>query len=438
MNTLFAKILLWFGITLAVMFVGLSVVTAIQWRDAPQRGGGGFQIFHLKQALDARERGGDQELRAYLKQFGDVIRSDVYILDGENRDLLTGEQREVPTVRVRRPGPPMFPFLPGGPPPVRVIEDGNVRMLMVSREDSGFGWWLTPQSFWILGAAILLCFILAAYLTSPLRAMQRVVEQYGEGKLDARLNYRRKDEFGKLARAFDRMADRIQILLEAERRLLADISHELRSPLARLSVATELLEDAGEREAARAQIRRETERLNQLIGGLLEVTRAEGDPSLVRRETVDLHLLLHDIVQDCSFEARERRVEIDFPQREEWQMEGDSELLRRAVENVLRNALRYAPAGSSVSLDCQQERDSLVIEVRDFGPGVPDEELERIFDPFFRVEDDRNRRQGGTGLGLSIARRAVDLHGGRIQARNGRPGLVVQIRLPLAPVAVPA
>lgn len=435
MNTLFFKILVWFGCTLVVIFVGISVITALQLRDAPQRGN--FPIFHLEQALEARERGGDAALKDYLERFGDVIRNDVYVVDSAGRDILTGEQRRLPEA-TRDGGPrPWFPFfLRAGPPPMRVIRHGEYQMVMASRDEPPYTWWLAPQNFWILGAAIVLCFGLAAYVSRPLRVMQRVVEQYGEGKLELRLNSKRKDEFGHLARTFDQMADRIQTLLNAERRLLADISHELRSPLARLSVATELLEDAGEREAARAQIRRETERLNQLIGGLLEVTRAEGDPAHVRREDVDLQSLLVEIVADCSFEARERQVWIEFQQPGEMQLKGDQELLRRAAENVIRNALRFAPAGTAVSLSCERLPQMVVIEVRDFGPGVPEEALGRIFDPFFRVEDDRNRRQGGSGLGLSIARRAVDLHGGEIQARNANPGLLVEIRLPAAPTPV--
>lgn len=438
MNTLFAKILLWFGITLGVLFVGLSVVTALQWRDMPQRGGGGgFTRFHLEKALEARERGGTEGLKTYLSQFGDAIRSNVYLLDAQNRDMVSGEVKNVPDIGMGSHRPPLFPgFFPGGPPNVRVLRHGNTTMLIASREEPGLAWWLTPQSLWILAAAVVLCFILAAYLSSPLRAMQQVVEQYGQGHLNIRMNSRRKDEFGKLARAFDRMADRTQTLLEAERRLLTDISHELRSPLARLSVATELLEDPDEREIARAQIRRETERLNQLIGGLLEVTRAEGDPQLVHKQNVNLSLLLQEIVQDCIFEARERQVEIVHHPDDQRFIQGDAELLRRAVENVMRNALRYAPSGSSVTLACKEADDTLLISIRDQGPGVPEEDLVRIFNPFFRVEDDRNRRQGGTGLGLSIARRAVEVHGGTIRAYNGHPGLLVEIGLPVEqPVA---
>ncbi|MDZ7637980.1 MAG: ATP-binding protein [Bryobacterales bacterium] len=315
---------------------------------------------------------------------------------------------------------------------------GKYKVVSYSRREESFAWWVVPQNLWILAVGIVLCFLLAAYLSSPLRKIQRVVEQYGDGKLDLRMGGKRRDEFGKLAWAFDRMADRIQTLLAAERRLLLDISHELRSPLARMSVAIELLDDAVERDAAKAQIRRETERLNQLIGGLLEVTRAEGEPALLQSKQVEMDTLIGEIVQDCGYEARERNVEIAVEAATGLEVAGDAELLRRAIENVLRNALRYAPAHSNVALRCAAEQDQVAIRIRDFGPGVPEESLSRLFDPFFRVEDDRNRRQGGTGLGLSIARRAIEVHGGAIQARNANPGLCVEIRLALASVPQPA
>jgi signal transduction histidine kinase len=426
MNTLFAKILLWFGITLFAIIAGFSAITAFQLRDVPQRGA--FPVFHMQEALEARARGGDEELKRYLQRFGDVIRNDVYLLDANNRDVLTGEVVDVPGNAFR--GRPPLPYWPGRGPQVRLVSVGDARMLMVSRDQPSYTWWLSPQVFWILGVAIALCFGLAAWVSSPLRAMQRVVEEYGEGKLSLRMGSKRRDEFGKLSRAFDQMADRILTLLEAERRLLADISHELRSPLARLSVAAELLDEPEEREGAKRQIKRETERLNQLIGGLLEVTRAEGDPAHLRRDPVELTALLTDIVNDCSYEARERNVEIHYEAPPELVAEGDAELLRRATENVLRNALRYAPPASVVHFSGSHQEDGFVIQIRDAGPGVPEEQLVRIFDPFFRVEDDRNRRQGGTGLGLSIARRAIEVHGGQISASNANPGLLVEIRLP--------
>lgn len=435
MNTLFAKILIWFGIMLAMMFMGIVAITAIQFQNAPPRGP--WQPLYAELAVEAYQRGGDTALREFLARFDANTNSESVLVDKDNRDVLTGQVHQI--AKPEGP-PPRFPFFFRGPGPggVRVATAGDYKVISYQRREESFAWWVVPQNLWILGVGILLCFLLAAYLSSPLRKIQRVVEQYGEGKLDLRMRSRRRDEFGKLARAFDQMADRIQTLLAAERRLLLDISHELRSPLARMSVAIELLDDPAERDAAKAQIRRETERLNQLIGGLLEVTRAEGEPQLLRARHVDLDTLLAEIVQDCSFEARERNVEIVAETPEGMEIAGDAELLRRAIENVLRNALRYAPPHSHVALSAAVEQNEVSIRIRDFGPGVPEELLERLFDPFFRVEDDRNRRQGGTGLGLSIARRAIEVHGGSIHARNANPGLCVEIRLMLAGIPQPA
>lgn len=427
MNTMFTKILLWFGIMLALMFVGVVVITAIQFQDAPPRGP--WQPFYAELAVDAFERDGKAGLQRFLERYGKSTGAEVFLLDGEDREVLTGKLHELP----KSAGAPGIPFFGkhGGP---RVATWEGYKVVAYPRREESFAWWVVPQNLWILGVGIVLCFLLAAYLSSPLRKIQRVVEQYGEGNLDLRMASKRRDEFGKLARAFDRMADRIQTLLAAEKRLLLDISHELRSPLARMSVAIELLDDAGERDAAKAQIRRETERLNELIGGLIEVTRAEGEPAALQAEAVSMNDLVREIVRDCGYEARERNVEIVVETAPGIEVRGDSELLRRAIENVLRNALRYAPPHSSVTVNCAVEKGEVALRIRDFGPGAPKDLLDRLFDPFFRVENDRNRRQGGTGLGLSIARRAVAVHGGSIEARNAGPGLCVEIRLAPAEV----
>ncbi|MCC6264103.1 MAG: HAMP domain-containing histidine kinase [Bryobacterales bacterium] len=423
MNTMFTKILLWFGIMLALMFAGVVAITAIQFQNSPPRGP--WQPFYAELAVNAFERDGPEGLRQFLNRYGASTNANVFLLDPEGRDVLTGKTHELP----RDDAGIHIPFIskPSGGP--RVAEWEGYKVVAYPRREESFAWWVIPQNLWILGVGIVLCFLLAAYLSSPLRKIQRVVEQYGEGNLDLRMSSKRRDEFGKLARAFDRMADRIQTLLAAEKRLLLDISHELRSPLARMSVAIELLDDAGERDAAKSQIRRETERLNELIGGLIEVTRAEGEPAALQTQTVSMDDLLGEILRDCGYEARERSVEIVLDSTPGLEVKGDAELLRRAVENVLRNALRYAPAHSNVTLTCAVEQMEVSLRIRDFGPGAPEDLLERLFDPFFRVENDRNRRQGGTGLGLSIARRAVAVHGGSIEARNANPGLCVEIRL---------
>jgi two-component system sensor histidine kinase CpxA len=226
------------------------------------------------------------------------------------------------------------------------------------------------------------------------------------------------------------MAGRIETLLAAERRLLADISHELRSPLARLGVAVELARSGEDREAALNRIQKESDRLNALVGQLLQVTRAEGDPNSLRRNRVRLDDLLQQLVDDAHIEAAARGCSIAYGRGEPVTVEGDPELLRRAVENVIRNAIRYSPKEAPIEVTVGRNDGKALVDVRDHGPGVPEEALPRLFDPFYRVETDRDRASGGIGLGLSIARRAVELHKGAIRARNAHPGLEVELELP--------
>jgi two-component system sensor histidine kinase CpxA len=234
------------------------------------------------------------------------------------------------------------------------------------------------------------------------------------------------------------MADRIQTLLTAERRLLQDISHELRSPLARLSFATELVPGAADRDAAVARIRKEVTRLTSLVTSLLEVTRAEGDPSVRSTQPVSLDALLAEVVDDCRIEADARHCQVRLQAPEPVETQGDPELLRRAFENVIRNAIRHAPDGTGIDVRLTRRAGLAAIAVRDYGSGVPPELLGSIFRPFFRVEEARDNVTGGVGLGLAIAHRAITLHSGRIWADNVNPGLVVTIELPCAADLRPA
>jgi two-component system sensor histidine kinase CpxA len=285
----------------------------------------------------------------------------------------------------------------------------------------------------MLLAAVLLCYWLAFHLTRPVRQLQKAVERFGRGDLAARVGSRRRDELGRLARTFDRMADRTQTLLDAEHRLLQDISHELRSPLARLGVAIELARSGDDLNTSLNRIQKESDRLNALVGQLLAVTRAEGDPSALRREPVRVDELVQQLVDDSGIEAKAHGCELKYQQHQAATVEGDPELLRRAVENVIRNAIRYAPRETAVEVSLARKNGSVVVDVRDRGPGVPEESLPRIFDAFYRVETDRARSSGGIGLGLSIARRAIELHKGSIRARNAQPGLEVEMELPVGP-----
>jgi signal transduction histidine kinase len=299
------------------------------------------------------------------------------------------------------------------------------------RDPNREGWsvQVPSETWWMLAIFALLCYGLARQLTSPLRTMQKTIELFGRGDFTARVNSRRADELGQLGRAVDQMAERIESLLKSQRRLLQDISHELRSPLARLGVAVELARGGGDPEIAFNRIEREADRLNVLVGELIQVTRAEGDPAGLSTEPVRLDELVRVIVDDVHIEAERHQITLDLDVCEA-EMAGNPELLRRAVENIVRNAIRYSPEGGRVKVALKRSGEVYRISVRDFGSGVPDDSIAHIFDPFYRVEKDRGRTSGGVGLGLAIARRAVELHHGTMRASNQRPGLLVEIDLP--------
>ena len=305
---------------------------------------------------------------------------------------------------------------------LRAAGDGHYWFFHLVPPRRSMSWFLSPEHLFMIGAAVLFCYLLAYHLTKPLRVLEKAVARFGQGDFSARARSTRSDELGQLARSFDRMAERIETLLAAEHRLLLDISHELRSPLARLGVAVELARSGEDRDAALDRIQKESDRLNSLVGQLLQVTRAEGDPNSLRPVPLRMDDMVAEIVGDSAIEATARGCKLVLDRAEPITVEGDPELLRRAVENVIRNAIRYAPQGSSVDVAVTRTNGTGVVEVRDYGPGVPEEALSRIFDPFYRVSTDRDRASGGVGLGLSIARRAVDLHKGKLEARNMNPG----------------
>jgi two-component system sensor histidine kinase CpxA len=301
-------------------------------------------------------------------------------------------------------------------------------------EPGVLGWRLLALTA-VVGA---LCFWLARTLTSPVEKLRGVVRSLAGGDLAARVAPRiaaRRDEIGDLARDFDAMAARIEALVGAQRRLVRDVSHELRSPLARLAVALELARKrAGEGAADQLdRIELEAGRLDALIGQLLTLSRLEAADAPAARDAVDLGELVDRVADDAAFEASARGIQVVVEKAGPSIVSGDADALRSALENVVRNAVHYTPDGGEVAVGVACKGHSAEVRVSDTGPGVPDEHIEAVFQPFFRVEEARDRQHGGAGLGLAIAARAVRLHGGSITARN-RPtgGLEVEIRLPAA------
>jgi signal transduction histidine kinase len=433
MNSLFAKILLWFWCTVAITVVGAAFISALsvgQNASDQEAPASRLLTFELEEARAAYETGGRPALQAFMDNLQRIYDAQGILTDEAGRDLLTNRNRS-DLVRQAR-WHPVFQFIRAGKTTMaRSAEDGKYWFFLIRPTSQVWSWFLRPEHvFWML-AAVLLCYWLAFHLTSPVRALQRAVERFGRGDLSARVNSTRRDELGQLARTFDRMAGRIETLLAAERRLLLDISHELRSPLARLGVAVELARSGEELDSSLNRIQKESDRLNALVGQLLQVTRAEGDPNSLRRDLVRLDELVQQTVDDSRIEAGARGCELNYKKSGPVTVAGDPELLRRAVENVIRNAIRYSPRAAAVEVSLARNNGSVTVDVRDYGPGVPEEALPRLFDAFYRVEPDRNRNSGGIGLGLSITRRAIELHKGSIRARNAEPGLDVEMELPV-------
>jgi two-component system sensor histidine kinase CpxA len=242
------------------------------------------------------------------------------------------------------------------------------------------------------------------------------------------------------------MAERIERLVDSQSRLLKDVSHELRSPLARLGVALGLARQRGtpEVEPSLNRIELEADRLNQLIQRLLTISRLESGTDGLRKTRLSLRELVEQVARDAEYESPGRGCRVTASTTtdaaEEFLVEGDADLLRSAVENVVRNATRYTSEGTAVEVQLERQPaangngDEIVVRVSDSGPGVPDEALAKIFEPFYRLDDARNRQTGGAGLGLSIADRAIRLHGGQLRASNRKEGgLQVEIRIPADP-----
>ncbi|MBI2308851.1 MAG: HAMP domain-containing protein [Rhodocyclales bacterium] len=337
------------------------------------------------------------------------------------------------TLRPEHRGPPPFPPVPHSfpsaaapgaewrPPPLRpppVLP------------------FLPPAMPLLAGSLVSLLFaaLLAGYFSRPIRSLRAAFDAVAEGRLETRAGPamgRRRDELADLGGDFDRMVERLQSLLGAQRRLLHDVSHELRSPLARLQAAVGLLQQQPDRAGELvARIERDTARMDQLVGELLTLARLESGMAGTATAEVDLAAMIETVAADVRFEAEATAcavaVELERPLR----LRGNGELLRRAVENVLRNALRHSPAGGVVEIAASADAAADVVSIRiaDRGPGVAEADLERIFEPFARG----GRAEGdGYGLGLAITRAVAGMHGGGVRAINrSGGGLAVTITLP--------
>jgi len=283
-----------------------------------------------------------------------------------------------------------------------------------------------------------ICYLLTRYLTTPILRLREASQRLAAGDLSTRAAAaieRRHDELGDLVRDFNAMASRIEALVSRQRQLISDVSHELRSPLARLNVALDLGRKRKGDDPAFDHMEQDLGLLDEMIGRLLTLARLDTPTAPVSMASLDLTELVSQIVRNADFESHQRNASVTFAAPETYLVRGNAELLHSALENVVRNAVRYTEPGTTVEVVLGSEKRLNIsfvrLTVRDYGPGVSKSELEAIFQPFYRVADARDRQSGGAGLGLAIAERVIRIHGGKIRAENTEPrGLQVEVLLP--------
>jgi two-component system sensor histidine kinase CpxA len=312
------------------------------------------------------------------------------------------------------------------------LPDVVPRLYLVTAIDPGR---LHGMPLWMRGLLAMLIFglvslLLARVLTRQVRPLRLVAQRMADGDLSGRVEIKGRDEISALGADFNLMAERLNDLLQSQRQLVRDVSHELRSPLARLRVALELAEREEDRTKALSRIEQEADELERLVTELLSLARLESGQAGLERQRLRLDELVAKVVTDAQYEAQGKGRQVSLAS-EQVTIVGDAVLLRSAVENVVRNAIRHTPPGSEVQVSLSRDQNGCVIRVRDRGPGVDRSQLESMFDPFTRTAEARERGSGGFGLGLAIARRAMLVHGGDACARNHpQGGLEVSLRLP--------
>lgn len=300
-----------------------------------------------------------------------------------------------------------------------------------------------PELLWglllvAIPLSVLLSSLIARYLVSPLRVFERAGRQLAAGDLQVRVSSelgRRGDEIAEFASTFDHMAAKIEALVRAHQRLLRDVSHELRTPLARVLAATSLARNSASQVSATEidRIEVEVDRLNGMIGRLLTYAELDAGEARIDRSALRLDRLVADIVEESRIEADAESRSIELGIDAPCTVQADARLLRSCVENVLRNALRFTPKDGSVDIDLRCTQAACVLTIRDYGPGVPEKDLPYLFKPFYRTDLARAPEFGGYGIGLAIAYKAIELHRGRISARNAADGgLLVKISIPFA------
>ena len=461
MRRLFWRIFAAFWIATVVVLLAFAWITTSNFETEKIPGLG---VTRLQAAMDdlltrtSRElrHDGEEDTRTWLRNASDFGPIGIYVFDSTGNEMLDrtpgdaireASDEVVAEAKTLPDDGSLMPTHGAERQRSRAIriKDGRIYGAVATLEGTFLSRLISrrPRTFWSnIGAAMVVSavfsLLLAWYVAAPLTQIRGSTRRFAEGDLDARvgdLKFGRSAEMTALASEFDNMAARIKALIESHRRLVRDVSHELRSPLARLRVALELARDGDDAQvhASLDRIESESARLESMLAQALELSRLETQQRAAQ-DTVALDELLEDVITNADYEGAPRGRKVVLADCDRQVLTGSRDALYSAFENVIRNALAYTQDGTTVTVrllrDPRDARNALIV-VRDHGPGVADGELKRIFEPFYRTDSARTRSSGGTGLGLAIARRAVEWHGGSICARNAEGGgLEVSIKLP--------
>jgi signal transduction histidine kinase len=454
MKSLFLKIFLWFWTAFVIVGVTLVVVVAVTRSNTTMLAGLSVYLpFEARQATDIYERDGKSALQRHFDHLTEMGLAKPYLLDENWNDVLgrTPPAQAVEFAKAARSDTALVSKFEGWKAVAaqQVVGEGGHKytvLAIMSRppvvgvtRDLGYKTLLGMLAVLLVGAPF--CFLLACHIANPIVRLSEAAGRIADGWLDTRSgqNIRlRGDEIGRLGVSFDRMAERIESLVQGQQRLFGDISHELRSPLARLSVAEGLLRQCPTEERAEYldRIASEVEHLDQLIGQLLTLARIDSGADSSRKERVELSSLIQEVAVDGNFEAQAKCCSVRVDSENLCTTTGAREQLRRAIENVVRNAIRYTRPSTDVEITVREQRASAlsraVIQIRDHGPGVASEHLEKIFLPFYRIPTINGEPTSGAGLGLAITDRIVRMYGGSVSAANALDGgLIVNLELSL-------
>jgi len=443
MGNLFWKIFLWFWLTLILIAAAVSWGTAIYIQNSDAYQERDLRSRYLNNRIELIRQviyyGGEEAATDILENKRLTSRrTTLYVVDEDDKDILDrpfdlNDAKMVKHESVESTDGETYQVYSKQRPRTRSTLTRMLRPFQKS-----------PIIYFLwLGIAVLLsglvCFGLAQYLSRPIRKLQMAAKQLSQGALGTRVSDsigNRRDEIGDLGQDFDQMAARLQRLINNQKQLLSDISHELRSPLARMQLAVGLARKklGSDVSTEMDRIEQETERLDELVGQSLTLSRLDAGAVYAKDDFIDIGELLESIISNCDFEASEQNKKVELNIEQTWTIQANAELLHRALENIIRNAIRYTEVNTSVVVNLtKQDKTHLKIAIGDQGPGVPEDKISSLFEPFVRLSQARDRDSGGYGLGLAIAKRAIEFHQGEISASNKTDsGLLLEVILPFS------